>query len=212
MEQTLLSVLDHLVYVTTDVTRTMQELGNRVGVSPSPGGKHPAWGTRNALLALGPLIYLEIMGPDPELSRPGLQRPFRIDSLARPKLATWVVRSENLHNIVEAGKRAGVDLGEVQSKSRNKPDGTIIAWMMTDLLTNRENGIIPYFINWGNSMHPAIGAPQGCIIRELRAIHPEPKRIISILKALGLDLPIEYGKRFALIASIETPKGLIELD
>jgi hypothetical protein len=212
MDEQLLSVLDHLVYVTSDVSKATQEIGNRFGVTPSPGGKHPAWGTRNALLALGPLIYLEIMGPDPELSRPGLQRPFRIDSLDRARLSTWVVRSEKLHDIVEAGKRAGVDLGEVQSKSRNKPDGTVLAWTMTDLLRDRENGIVPYFINWGNSVHPAIGAPQGCTIKELRAIHPEPQRIISIMKALGLELPVIPGEKFALIANIETPNGMVELD
>ena len=75
-------------------------------------------GTRNALLALGPRMYLEILGPDSSLSREGLKRPFDIDRLYKPRLATWVSRSEDLNRTIEVGRQVGVDLGEVLSGKR----------------------------------------------------------------------------------------------
>lgn len=145
----LLSRVDHLVFVTSDVKESMRFLSRKLGVTARAGGRHPAWGTRNALLALGPLTYLEIMGPDPELSRPGLVRPFGIDRLGAPHLATWVARSANLAQTVETGKRLGVDLGAPVSGNRTRPDGTALSWTMTDLRKDREGGIVPYFIGPG---------------------------------------------------------------
>ena len=188
------------------------DLSIQLGVSPVLGGQHPIWGTRNALLALGSQVYLEVMGPDPTLSRPGLIRPFAIDRLPKPHLATWVCRSEDLDKTTEIGRQAGVELGKIISGSRTKPDGSVLSWSMTDLLTEREGGIVPYFIDWGASVHPAASAPRGCILKELKAEHPDPDRIRSILRAFELDLPIDYGRRFTLKAVVETKRGLVELE
>jgi hypothetical protein len=203
--------LDHLVYATPDVDQTINDLSRILGVTAAIGGQHPIWGTRNALLALGPKMYLEIMGPDPKLSKPGLKRPFDLDKLYKPRLSTWVSRSEDLIKTVKVGRNVGVDLGEVQSGSRTKPDRSVLSWKMTDLMKFRENGIVPYFINWGISEHPAEGAPKGCVLKELKAEHPNPNHLNSVLKAFGLDLQITHGKSASLTARIETKKGIVEL-
>jgi hypothetical protein len=203
--------VDHLVYVTGSVDKTVDDLSLVLGVTPLMGGQHPAWGTRNALVALGPRSYLEVMGPEPTLSRPGLQRPFGMEGLAAPRLATWVSASADLAAVMEAARKAGVDLGEILQGSRTRSDGTVLAWRMTDLMARREGGIIPYFIDWGHSPHPAESAPQGCTLLELNAEHPDPPRIRSLLSALGLDLPIKQGVSFRLKAVVQSKKGLVEL-
>jgi hypothetical protein len=207
----LFAVLDHLVYVTPDVDKTIEDLSAQLGVSAVPGGQHPAWGTRNALLALGSRMYLEIMGPDPTLPRPALQRPFGIDNLYRARLATWVCRSDDLQHTVEVGRHVGVDLGEVKPGQRTRPDGTKLSWTMTDLMKSRENGMVPYFIDWGTSRHPAEDAPAGCILKQLRAQHPKPNHLNSILKAFDLDLQMDHGRGSALIAIVQTKHGLVEI-
>jgi hypothetical protein len=207
----LLSMVDHIVYVTPDIERSVLDLGARLGVAAIPGGQHPSWGTRNALLALGPLAYLEIMGADPSLPQPPMPRPLGIDGLSVPRLATWVCRSEDLNATVSAARRAGVDLGNVESRSRTRPDGTLLRWSMSDLFADRLGGIVPFFINWGGSPHPAQSAPMGCTLEGLRAEHPEPERVRVVLKALGIDLPVSYGKEVLLVADLRTARGRVQL-
>ena len=83
------SRLDHLVYGTPDIEETVDQLERRTGVRATPGGQHLGHGTRNALLALGPSMYLEILGPDPEQPEPDEPRWLGIDDLTAPRLITW---------------------------------------------------------------------------------------------------------------------------
>jgi hypothetical protein len=199
--------LDHLVYATPDLAGTIRDVGELLGVTPSGGGRHPAWGTRNALLALGPRMYLEIMGPDFDEPSPPCSLPFSIGSLDRPRLVTWVCRAERLDEVVVQGIQAGIELGDVRAGSRRRPDGSTLSWRMTDLMMPREGGVVPYFIDWGDSDHPARGAPMGCSLESLRVEHPEPRRIARILAKLGLDLPVYHCDQPRLLASIAGPRG-----
>jgi hypothetical protein len=208
----LFSVLDHLVYATPDIKATTDYIASLFGVRPIVGGKHPAWGTMNALLSLGPRMYLEIMGPDPGQPHPTDGRPFNLDSLVNPRLVTWVARGQNLHAVKDAAASERVDLGEIQEGSRQRPDGILLKWSLTDLRKDRENGIVPIFINWGDSPHPAESAAKGCALKRLKAIHPEADRLTRILNHLGLDLKVVHGPTVKLVATIETPMGPVDIE
>jgi hypothetical protein len=207
MAQSLFRVLDHLVYATPDLTATVHRLEIEIGVRATAGGRHPAWGTMNALISLGSRAYLEIIGPDPDQPRPSAGRLFELDRLPRPRLITWVARAEDLQATVATAKAEGVDLGGVEDRSRQRPDGSLLHWEMTDPRKEREGGIVPYFINWGKTAHPAETAAKGCTLKELKAMHPEAERLRNVLLRLGLDLMVEHGPGVGLMATIETPKG-----
>jgi hypothetical protein len=211
MAQSLFRVLDHLVYATPDLHATVQRLVSDIGVRATAGGRHPAWGTMNALLSLGSRMYLEIIGPDPDQPPPSAGRLFELDRLARPCLMAWVARAENLRATMATAKAEGIDLGGVEARSRQRPDGSVLHWEMTDPRKGREGGIVPYFINWGTTTHPAETAAKGCTLKALKAMHPEAERLSNVLLRLGLDLMVAQGPGVGLVATIETPKGDYEL-
>jgi hypothetical protein len=206
-----LARIDHLVYATPDLNAGVDRIERMLGVRASPGGQHPGMGTRNALIALGPSSYLEIIGPDPDQPTPERPRSFGIDTLKAPTLARWVAKGTDLEQMARAAARRGVSLGEVISGSRRRPDGVVLTWRYTDPRTVVADGIVPYFIDWGTSPHPAATAARGVTLTGLRAEHPDAPRVQELLRQLGLDLPVQRGSTPALIASLSTPKGAVEL-
>jgi catechol 2,3-dioxygenase-like lactoylglutathione lyase family enzyme len=202
--------VDHLVYATPDVEASVEALEERLGARAIEGGRHAAWGTRNALLSLGAATYLEIVGPDPEAA-PAFPRPFGLSEPGPPRFATWAACVADFDALVERATRAGVDLGERFERSRLRPDGSKLSWRMTDPLASRMDGLLPFLIDWGTSPHPALSAPSAGRLRVLRAEHPDPKPIRAALARLGWSMEVATGSVPALVATLETARGIVEL-
>ncbi|HTR04867.1 MAG TPA: VOC family protein [Thermoanaerobaculia bacterium] len=203
--------LDHLVYAAPDLERAVEELEALLGVRAAPGGRHLEEGTRNALLALGPDSYLEILAPDPAQRPPDRRLWLGVEGLARPRLTAWAVKGSGLEALVDLARAAGVRLGGVQPGLRKRPDGTLLEWEFTDPHVVVAGGLIPFVIDWKSAAHPAAGAPPGLSLVALRAEHPNPAGVAALLRGLGLNLPVTKGQAPALIANLETPNGLVEL-
>lgn len=156
-----LSRVDHVVYATPDLNRGVEEIEKLLGVRAIAGGQHPGRGTRNALIALGPAAYLEIIAPDPEQPSPKEPRPFGLDELKESRLVAWCAKGRDLEHLRRDALRKGVRLGEVRSGSRLRPDGVQLWWQFTDPTVLVADGIVPFFIDWGESSHPAHTACTG---------------------------------------------------
>jgi hypothetical protein len=207
----LLSRIDHLVYAAPDLAAGVARVERLLGVRAAPGGQHPGAGTRNALIALGERVYLEIIGPDPDQPQSAGPRRFGIDDLKAPRLVTWAAKGTDLESLVDSAKHNGVVLGQVQSGSRRRPDGVLLSWRLTVSSAPIFDGIIPFLIDWGQAPHPASALPKDCGLIGLRAEHPDPKSVHLALAALGLDLQCKAADLPALIATIHTPRGDVEL-
>jgi hypothetical protein len=203
--------IDHLVYATPDLQRGVDAIEKQLGVKATPGGQHPGLGTRNALVALGPTSYLEIIGPDPEQPKPSGPRRFGIDDLKAPRIVRWVVKSSELAAIKATADQAGVTLGALASGSRKRPDGVVLSWRYTDPATEVADGLVPFFIDWGMSPHPALTATKGATLVQLRAEHPDAPRVQKMLDQLGLELRVSQAAVPAIIATIDSPRGRVEL-
>jgi hypothetical protein len=210
-EDRYLAQVDHLLYATPDLDLGIHTIETLLGVRATAGGQHMGFGTRNALIALGPLTYLEIIGPDPAQTKPAGPRRFGVDELKEPKLIGWVSRATGLDALVVRARAQGIELGAALSGSRTRPDGTLLTFGYTDPSAIVEHRLIPYFMDWGTSPHPATTAPQGARLVALRAEHPDPARIERMLHALSLDLPVTRGPQPLIIATLEGRKGRVEL-
>ncbi len=202
---------DHLVYASPDLERGIAELEKLLGVRATPGGQHLGRGTRNALIALGPDSYIEIIAPDPEQPAPFAPRWMGVDDLTFSRLITWAAKGTDLENVRANLAQRGVALGRISSGSRTRPDGVQLSWQLTDPQPLIGDGIIPFFIDWGDSPHPAQSAATGASLVSLRAEHPDATHVGRMLAALGLELTVTNGSRAALIATIDGPRGRVEL-
>lgn len=205
-----LSQVDHLVYATPDLDRTVADLEQLLGVRATPGGQHPGRGTRNALIALGPNSYLEIIGPDPDQPPANLQS-WWFNDLKEPRLVTWAAKGTELERVRDSAVSHGVPMAEVSAGSRKRPDGVLLSWRTASPLGPAAGGIVPFFIDWGESPHPAHSSARGVTLVELRAEHPDDRQVRELLSRLGFALPVTAGGRPLLIATLEGPRGRVEL-
>lgn len=208
---TLLSRVDHLVYATPDLQRGIREVETILGIRATHGGQHPGRGTRNALVALGPNAYLEIIGPDPDQPAPTTSRWFGIDDLETSKLVTWAAKTDDIDSVHRLAVAHEIPLGDIRSGSRQRSDSALLSWRLTEPARDTANGVIPFFIDWGESPHPSKTAVQGTVLIELRAEHPESESIQRSLRMLGVEMSVSRAGQATLIALVDGPRGRVEL-
>lgn len=205
------NAVDHVIYAVPDLATGIERVAALLGVRPEIGGRHPAFGTRNALLSLGGGTYLEVMAHDPELPPPGRGVLFALDRLPEPRVITWVLRAEDVDERADRSRAAGVPIGQVVSGGRERPDGSALTWRFTDPYAFPFGGVVPFLIAWGRSPHPSATLPVGGALEALELLHPEAERAGSALRVLGSDLPVHVGDRPRVRARIRTDRGLVEL-
>lgn len=203
--------VDHLLFAASTLEEGIREIERLLGVRPVAGGRHPALGTHNALVALGAGTYLEIIAPDPSLPPPARGRLIDPGALSRPALATWVLRDERIESTVSRARERGLCLGEVASGHRQTPDGKTVSWQVSDPYAMPLDGAVPFVIAWGDTPHPSGVAPEAGNLVDLQIRHPEPTAVANALASLGVDAPVMAAERFELIATIRTRTGEVRV-
>lgn len=203
--------VDHLVFATRDLEEGIRHIRDLFGVEPATGGTHPVYGTRNALVALGKSCYLEIIGPDTKVLEPREVHIFAIHELDHPRLVTWAANSDDLERLTDSARKQMIDLGTVSQGSRHRLDGTELTWTFTDPLAARNGGVLPFFVDWGDSEHPARALPQRCELLELKLLHPHAENVEQRLHTVGIDMPVHPAPEPRVAARIRSPNGEIEL-
>ena len=201
---------DHVMYGGSDLDALTGDMEDRTGVRAVFGGRHAGAGTHNALLDLGGGGYLELIAPVPD--EPA-ESPLAVllAGLPAPRMILWAVRTSDVDALAGAAASRGYDPGGVVEMSRATPDGTQLSWRFTFGGADVVLGVVPFAIQWTCATHPAQAAPTGCTLTALRAEHPDPADVASALRALDVDLPLAVGPAPALIATLDTPRGPVEL-
>jgi Glyoxalase-like domain len=208
------AMLDHLLLGCSDLDNGIAFVEEHTGVRPAMGGVHPGRGTRNALLALGPLHYLEVIAPDPAQSEVPVVRaelPAMLKKLAAPTLVDWAVHTSDIARVSERWKKAGVAFSGPTPGSRARPDGKMLHWQTLNVTDDRD-GLVPFFIQWGaETIHPSIGAPKGCTLESFAVVTPEQPALAAEFQTLGSSVEVASGKPGHLRAKIIGPKGQLTL-
>ena len=152
-----------------------------------------------------------VIGPDPEQPAPSGPRKFRIDDLKVAQLVTWAAKGTNLTQIVAEARRHGVPIGDVIPGSRRTPGGVLLSWHISNQRAMVADGLVPFFIDWGNTPHPAKSAAAGATLISLRAEHPDPDKVQRMFGELGLDVPVVKAAKPSLVATIAGTRGPIDL-
>jgi hypothetical protein len=203
--------VDHLLLGVPDLEAGMKWFEEKTGVRPTPGGSHPGRGTRNALVSLGGRRYLEIIAPDPEQAGSTNEMAVGLKKLTAPRLVGWAAASTDLGATI-----AGLDAEKVAHSpatpgGRKRPDGKELAWK-TVAVQSDFGELIPFFIDWGATVHPSADAPAGIRLVSLRFRHPKPPSLREEFFRLGIDGEVETSPKPSFTARLETPRGPLALD
>jgi catechol 2,3-dioxygenase-like lactoylglutathione lyase family enzyme len=208
------TMLDHLLLGCSDLDAGIAFVEKHTGVKPAVGGIHPGRGTRNALLALGPLHYLEVIAPDPaqsEVPKVRAELPAMLKKLASPTLVDWAVHTSDIVGVAERWKKAGVAFSGPTPGSRARPDGKMLHWQTLNVADDRD-GLIPFFIQWGtDTVHPSADAPQGCQLDSFAVVTPDGHALEEEFQTLGISVEVAKGKTAHLRASVVGRKGAMLL-
>jgi glyoxalase-like protein len=201
--------LDHVILGCNDLDAGVEYVYQKLGVRAAAGGVHPGAGTKNALLSLGNLRYLEIIAPDP--LQAASTDPRDVVDLKSPALVGWAIHRHDVDDFAAALHAAGVPTVGPKPGSRKRPDGTTLTWKSLTLQDDSK-GILPFFIEWGaGSLHPSADAPQGCRLTQLEIGSPEPSSVQSLAEKLHLDVRVARAETLQLKATITGPKGSLSL-
>ena len=205
----MLTGLDHIIVGTDDLDRGVAWVEQLTGVRAIFGGVHPGRGTRNALLALGPSCYLEIIAPDPQQSSPTWFT--QVLTMPEPRLIAWAVHTPDLTALAQGAVAAGFAIDGPHGGARSRPDGKILSWRLFHLRDDR-GGLLPFFIEWGgDSVHPSADAPSGCHLASFQLQAPDAQELTRGLQTLAVEVQVEPGEKPRMLARIASPRGKVEL-
>jgi len=202
--------IDHVIVGVSDLDEGIAELGRLTGVQPIVGGEHPGRGTRNALLALGPRVYLELLAPQAGAELEEAAAPLR--DLEKPTPLGWAVSTRDPAATARLLEAEGFRSSDPTPGSRRKPDGSELQWVTLALTEPAIDGA-PFFIRWGEkSPQPATTSPQGCTLAGLRLVDPDATVLRRLVDVLGLGVEVASGPRFAARLVLDCPAGQVSLE
>lgn len=198
--------LDHLAVSAATLAEGVAHVETLLGVTLAPGGAHPAMGTHNRLLGLGPGLYLEVIAIDPAAPAPDRPRWFGLDRFSGPpRLTNWIARTGDLDAALAVapdgtGTPMALSRGDLRWRMAVPGDGRLPF-----------DGGFPALIEWQGAAHPSALLPDaGCRLTALDIEHPQAGALRQAVAQLSDDIQVSItqGPVKTIRASIATPQGI----
>ena len=205
-----------------------------LGHHPRPGGEHEKYGTHNRLFKMAtpayPTAYLEIIAINPHAVRPKKMQPtrwFDMDDATlqaavktEPRLVHWVVNTPDIQAARMALRMQGIDRGPAVAASRRTSKG-VLNWQISVRADGQRlfDGALPSLIQWGKPeatdpmrLHPRNTLPRsGVSLQSVAVTHPSAAKLQAAYEAIGLEGVSVSDGPANLVATLQTPKGLVQL-
>jgi len=202
--------IDHLMWGASSLASGVSEAHRLLGAAPAAGGVHPGRGTQNALLSLGESVYLEVIAPDPAQNLEGTLGA-RLTTLRAPGLITWAAAAPDLEAVAASAAAMSLRVRGPVDMRREAPDGTLLAWRLLFLSGHAFGNLVPFFIDWQNTPHPAHTNPSGGRFIALEIGSPAADELNDLYAALGVAQRAVATHRPALTARILAAAGEVLL-
>ena len=205
-----------------------------LGITPAAGGEHEKYGTHNRLFKIAtpnyPLAYFEIIAINPDAvipKRSQVPRWFDMDDVSLqkaiqqgPRLIHFVSSTDDIKTARHQLRSQGIERGQVVHASRKSSKGTL-NWQITvrDDGERLFNGTLPTLIQWGKPeaaeplrLHPRNSLPRsGVTLQSLTVSHPSATKLQAAYESIGLQgVSVQAGDA-NIVATLQTPKGLVQL-
>jgi hypothetical protein len=210
--------LDHVSYAAgpDGLAATARRLGEMLGEPFVDGGIHPRFGTRNMVLPLGGVMYVEVVEA---LDHPASDKaPFGQAVKARSECGGgwlgWVVSVDDLEPVERRLGRPAAP------GNRHRPDGHELKWQQIGVKGLQADPQLPFFVMWDGdgSDHPGLGASGSVRLRCLE-IAGDPNRVSEWL-GRPVEEPLDdvkvewvgnHGVPGVIAAQFETPSGPVRI-
>ena len=226
--------IDHLVVMAASLEAGVHWCEETLGITPGPSGEHEKYGTHNRLFKIAspkfPLAYFEIIAINPNAvipKRSQVPRWFDMDNknlqkavADQPRLIHFVASTDDVKAARHVLRTQGIERGQVVHASRKSNKGTL-NWQITVREDGERlfDGTLPTLIQWGKPdateplrLHPRNSLPRsGVTLQSLTVSHPSAAKLQAAYESIGLEgIAIETGEA-NLLATLQTPKGLVQL-
>lgn len=179
--------LDHVIYAAgpDGLAAACAKVGTAVGRAAVRGGVHPRFGTRNAVVPLADLTYLEIVDvlDHPAADKAPFGQAVKRKTAAGGGWLGWAVAVADLRPIEQRLSRPSVE------GNRHRPDGVQLRWRQLGVKGLLNDPALPFFVQWesGPDVHPAADAGDELRLERL-TIAGSPDALRD-----WLDVPVEQS-------------------
>ena len=199
--------IDHIVYAVEDLHRSIEKFVKATGLEVFEGGKHPDWGTHNAIVRIDKHTYLEFLAKDKSAPAIHTQTWMGLDLLDGDKITRWSLASQDVESDKQFLRKYNEELATIIIGSRMTKDNQMLNWLMTAPLPAPEVEAAPFLIDWKKSAHPTNSLPLDCSIKSFTIEHDESEVLKKLLEKLdcAVDVYTAHTTRMTLV--LDTPKG-----
>jgi Glyoxalase-like domain len=211
------SEIDHIILACADLEQGSRQFEQLTGVRPRFGGVHANGMTQNALVALGPHCYLEILAPvgPPTADDDAFVRA--LHEADKPTVLTYCLRSgSSLQHLSGIAAGLGWRNATVASNGRTTPAGVVLRWQWLAPASESFGWAFPFFIDWLDSTHPARSLNAETIDRtiELQRFavgHPDAIGLAQTLGRFGASIPTYSAEASGFELRLSTPLGIVSM-